>query len=128
MSEWLNIKEEWLRVPFYTEWTDRADVCSGDTRRLVHEHGMVGRVIAKGLNRVAVEIAYQGRFYYGWITLFGVGSRVELSPGCDLWMRGARFGTVDRIDEKRRVILVKMDHPSVKRLQRFVNPLDLVAR
>ena len=25
---------------------------------------------------------------------YGVGDRVELHPGCDLWMRGARFGTV----------------------------------
>lgn len=50
------------------------------------------------------------------------GSRVELSPACDLWARGARFGTVRRmeIDEHgREVVIVKMDHPSVKRLQRF---------
>lgn len=48
--------------------------------------------------------------------------RVELSPGCDLWARGARFGTIwgIELDEHgREVILVKMDHPSVKRLQRF---------
>lgn len=25
---------------------------------------------------------------------YGVGDRVELSPGCDLWMRGARYGEV----------------------------------
>ena len=25
---------------------------------------------------------------------FEVGDRVEIHPGCDLWMRGARFGTV----------------------------------
>jgi hypothetical protein len=25
---------------------------------------------------------------------FSVGDRVELSPACDLWMRGARFGVV----------------------------------
>lgn len=25
---------------------------------------------------------------------YGIGSRVELHPGCDLWMRGARFGVV----------------------------------
>lgn len=27
---------------------------------------------------------------------FKPGDRVELHPGCDLWMRGARFATVDR--------------------------------
>jgi hypothetical protein len=50
------------------------------------------------------------------------GSRVELSPGCDLWARGARFGSVKRIEldkHGREVVIVKMDHPSVKRLQRF---------
>jgi hypothetical protein len=25
---------------------------------------------------------------------FTVGDRIELHPGCDLWVRGARFGTV----------------------------------
>ena len=25
---------------------------------------------------------------------YDVGDRVELHPACDLWMRGARFGTV----------------------------------
>lgn len=25
---------------------------------------------------------------------YGVGDRVELHPGTDLWMRGARYGTV----------------------------------
>lgn len=25
---------------------------------------------------------------------YSVGDRVELHPACDLWMRGARFGTV----------------------------------
>ena len=27
---------------------------------------------------------------------YGVGDRVEIHPGTDLWMRGARFGTVVR--------------------------------
>jgi hypothetical protein len=30
-----------------------------------------------------------------------VGSRVELHPACDLWMRGARFGTVTGIRRVR---------------------------
>jgi hypothetical protein len=25
---------------------------------------------------------------------FGIGDRVELHPGCDLWMAGAKFGEV----------------------------------
>lgn len=28
---------------------------------------------------------------------YTVGNRVELHPGTDLWMRGARFGTVTRL-------------------------------
>ena len=45
-----------------------------------------------------------------------------LSPACDLWMRGARFGTIQgaEIDAHgREVVIVRMDHPQVKRLQRF---------
>jgi len=44
------------------------------------------------------------------------GTRVELHPGYDLWMRGARFGVVVRV--KDGVAQVRMDHPQVKRLQR----------
>ena len=28
---------------------------------------------------------------------YNIGDRVELHPGTDLWMRGARFGTVERM-------------------------------
>ncbi len=49
------------------------------------------------------------------------GIRVEISPGCDLWMRGARFGTIRRI-EKGTVAVIKMDHPRVRKLARV--PLD----
>lgn len=53
------------------------------------------------------------------------GSRVELSPGYDLWMRGARFGRVRSIAEG--VATVKMDHKGVKRLARI--PVeDLISR
>lgn len=51
-----------------------------------------------------------------------VGCRVVLSPACDLWARGARYGTISgaEIDcHGREVVIVKMDHPQVKRLQRF---------
>jgi hypothetical protein len=41
---------------------------------------------------------------------YGVGDRVEIHPGTDLWMRGARFGVVVglRITPKDRVH-VRMD-------------------
>jgi hypothetical protein len=49
-------------------------------------------------------IGYDGREY-------GIGDRVELHPGADLWMRGARFGVVVGIvptpDDRVRVQLDK---------------------
>ena len=57
------------------------------------------------------------------------GSRVEIPAYCDLWMRGARFGVVERVREaktqsafaggagdSRDYFGVRMDHPQVKRL------------
>lgn len=45
--------------------------------------------------------------------------RVEIAPHYDLWMQGARFGTVIREYKSRKngrnVVLVQMDHPQVKR-------------
>lgn len=56
----------------------------------------------------------------------GIGSRVELHPACDLWMRGARFGNVHSIKEDNgtTVALVRMDHPQVRKLQRI--PAELL--
>lgn len=48
---------------------------------------------------------------------FVAGDRVELSPACDLWMRGAKFGTVRKIAKGR--IVVRMDNPRVRNLQYF---------
>ena len=31
---------------------------------------------------------------------FSIGDRVELHPAHDLWMRGARFGTVEKLGTK----------------------------
>ena len=45
---------------------------------------------------------------------FRAGDRIELHPACDLWMRGARFGTVTRVLTVGR-LRVKMDHPDVRR-------------
>jgi hypothetical protein len=60
-----------------------------------------------------------------------VGCRVQISPGCDLWMRGARYGVITgaKIDKHgREVVSVRMYNKAVKRLQWFF-PIDLtVAR
>lgn len=47
---------------------------------------------------------------------FAVGDRVELSPATDLWMRGAKYGTVSEVTWDNRVA-IRMDHKSVRRLQ-----------
>lgn len=46
------------------------------------------------------------------------GDHVELHPGLDLWMRGARYGTIKKISADG-IATVKMDHPGVKKLQRI---------
>lgn len=40
--------------------------------------------------------------------------RVEIPVHYDLWMRGARLGTV--VEANRNFIKVRMDHPQVRRL------------
>lgn len=48
---------------------------------------------------------------------YGVGDRVELHPGCDLWMRGARLGTVHSFSlTPNDRVKVRMDHPQVRNL------------
>jgi len=37
---------------------------------------------------------------------FNVGDRVELHPRLDLWIRGARFGSVTSIGKRRVKVLV----------------------
>jgi hypothetical protein len=57
---------------------------------------------------------------------FCEGDRVELHPGCDLWMQGATKGVVHsrELSEVRPSrVVVKMDHPQVKRLQKFAPDL-----
>lgn len=59
--------------------------------------------------------------------IYGVGIakgvRVELHPGCDLWMRGARYGVVRRVVHNTPpaapVAFVRMDHKSIRKLQAF---------
>jgi hypothetical protein len=48
---------------------------------------------------------------------FQVEDRVELHPACDLWMRGARYGTVKRMEFG--FIWVEMDHQQVHKLQQL---------
>ena len=36
-----------------------------------------------------------------------VGARVELHPACNLWMQGARYGTITKVGRKR--IAVQLD-------------------
>ncbi len=43
---------------------------------------------------------------------FPIDSRVELHPACDLWMRGARCGTVRK--HTRHFVTVEMDSPQVR--------------
>jgi len=50
-----------------------------------------------------------------------VNHRVELSPACDLWMQGARFGTVRKVEGE--ILFVKMDHPQVKKLVKVTKDL-----
>lgn len=50
------------------------------------------------------------------------GERVEISPACDLWMRGAKYGVIRNV--KQGIVTIKMDHPSVNKLVKL--PLDYV--
>ena len=48
--------------------------------------------------------------------------RVEIQPHHDLWVQGARFGTIKRFETLStgaKIAIVKMDHPQVKKLQRL---------
>lgn len=36
-----------------------------------------------------------------------VGTRIELHPGCNLWMQGARYGVITKVGRKR--IAVQLD-------------------
>jgi len=50
------------------------------------------------------------------------GTRVEIAPFYDLWMRGARYGTVAKVYTDPRgveMVAVRMDHPQVKKLARM---------
>lgn len=48
-----------------------------------------------------------------------IGKRIEIPVHYDMWMRGARFGTVTQFRHGKPgqsdYLFVKMDHPQVKR-------------
>lgn len=54
-----------------------------------------------------------------------VGRRIEIPAYCDLWMRGARFGTVHSVKDcgDRILAKVRMDHPQARAMA-IVNLLD----
>jgi hypothetical protein len=45
---------------------------------------------------------------------FKAGDRVELHPAHDLWMRGARYGTVERTSSTGSVVWVRVDKASAR--------------
>ena len=57
-----------------------------------------------------------------------IGDRVELHPGMDLWMRGARFGVVTKVIPGKQVsrsgmyrpeqVNVRMDHAQIRKVVR----------
>jgi hypothetical protein len=51
-----------------------------------------------------------------------VGKRVEIHPGSDTWMRGARYGKVKRVvtrgGKTEEIAEVRMDHPRIRNLHR----------
>ena len=69
---------------------------------------------------------------YGTTNHICVGKRVQIPAYCDLWMQGARFGTIARViagkgsylgaNDPRSAtrFVLKMDHPQVKRLVQVI--------
>jgi hypothetical protein len=59
-------------------------------------------------------------FGYEGGTALCAGMRIELSPHLDLWMRGARFGTVRIVTgltpRSAPCVVVRMDNPRIRRL------------
>lgn len=46
---------------------------------------------------------------------YGLGDRVELHPGLDLWMQGARYGVVTRVG--REIVTVRLDRVPRRRFR-----------
>lgn len=54
---------------------------------------------------------------------FKTGMRVELHPGCDLWMRGARFGDVVKVGRKWVTVHVDATNRNVQFNPKRINPV-----
>jgi hypothetical protein len=69
-------------------------------------------------DEIRVDWKYPGNAEQKYIkNLIMTGTRVELLPHLKLWIRGAKFGEVVSITEG--IARVRMDDPSVKRIQRI---------
>jgi len=47
-----------------------------------------------------------------------VCDRIEIHPRFDLWMRGAQYGRIHKVNTDGS-IMIRMDNPRVRRLQRM---------
>lgn len=82
-----------------------------------------------------IHVSWKERIFErkGWLDRDGLspilepGMRVELSPVCPLWIGGAKYGTVQQVT-KDWTVVVKMDEPRVRRLQRFTDHTQLTVR
>lgn len=103
---------EVVRRPLLIDLEEKGYICHPATIRRGPDWGAYV-LTEKGKEYGSVKDAYN--------SLLWRGSRVELMPHTDLWARGARFGTITKIDLAIAdgIVLVKMDHPSVKRVKRF---------
>lgn len=63
-----------------------------------------------------------GEFGFG-IPNLKPGTRVQLHPASDLWMRGATTGTIKRIDANGNY-KIRIDHPRIENLRTF-HPEDV---
>jgi len=45
---------------------------------------------------------------------FAVGQRIEMHPATDLWMRGARFGSVAKVGQRYVHVLLDFQRPEAR--------------
>lgn len=79
------------------------------------------KIFAEGCSVMDPKLGTDGLGTYDPRNSFKPGDRVELSPHMDLWMQGARYGTVRRVQDTGTAIhyLIRMDHKQVRRLIRL---------
>lgn len=59
---------------------------------------------------------------HGW----RVGQRVKLHPATDWWMRGARYGTIERVGRKLVHVRLEVGGAPINRVARFTLATDLI--